>query len=596
MMSVENKLAAIRNSAAALDVETLRVECDELIDIIEKQLVINPAQFFTALQSSLNSFDDSNTQILCDSFIKALRRDANAQLLEISSSVLKALQRKRKFTLMLQIADVILQIDENQLLVKRLYAQALIEEKRLVAAIAVLNQLQSSCSSAQHADELSESQGLLGRAWKQIYIDAAATGNVQTPQRTALKNAIRYYSDEFEQEPDQRLWHGINAVALRHRAIRDGIDLPTQNADGTLSAILQSIDRRMRDTSDNTDQQVPEQTLDMWSQATAAEACIADDQYDKALQWIAHYVDSQHPVQHSDAFELASTLRQFEEVWQLSDDRPAERKILEVLRAALLRREGGSVSVTDPGSQSNAVEEMLSNPSFEKVLGAERYKNLRWYQAGLNCASCVCRIENSLGSGLGTGFIVSSASVGLSCTHEFVVITNAHVVSSNLKEQQGTPSALPPEDAFIRFEQGLERDRVYRVLEILATSSRFELDFSVLALADLDKVLNTYSIAQRLPAADSKQRIYVIGHPKGGELSFSLHDNLLLDSEVPKLHYRAPTEGGSSGSPVFNENWELIGLHHAGARNMRRLNAKPGRYPANEGIWIQSIINQIKKS
>jgi V8-like Glu-specific endopeptidase len=85
----------------------------------------------------------------------------------------------------------------------------------------------------------------------------------------------------------------------------------------------------------------------------------------------------------------------------------------------------------------------------------------------------------------------------------------------------------------------------------------------------------------------------VIGHPKGGSLSFSIHDNVLLDHKAPHLHYRAPTEGASSGSPVFNSQWKLVGLHHAGSKDMRRLNGE-GTYAANEGIWIQSIIKAMK--
>jgi hypothetical protein len=116
-------------------------------------------------------------------------------------------------------------------------------------------------------------------------------------------------------------------------------------------------------------------------------------------------------------------------------------------------------------------------------------------------------------------------------------------------------------------------------------------------------------IAKILPALNNDQRVYIIGHPQGGELSFSLQDNELLDHEGPPagvpsqperclIHYRAPTEPGSSGSPVFNQapDWQLIGLHHAGGEYVRKLNGQSGTYAANEAIWIQSIAKAMADS
>jgi V8-like Glu-specific endopeptidase len=101
-------------------------------------------------------------------------------------------------------------------------------------------------------------------------------------------------------------------------------------------------------------------------------------------------------------------------------------------------------------------------------------------------------------------------------------------------------------------------------------------------------------------ASEQKQpRVYIIGYPGGRELSFSFQDNELLDHEGPpsgqpqiggvcRVHYRAPTEGGSSGSPVFDATgWRVIALHHKGGRfGMPRLNGGAGTYAANEGLAI----------
>ena len=83
----------------------------------------------------------------------------------------------------------------------------------------------------------------------------------------------------------------------------------------------------------------------------------------------------------------------------------------------------------------------------------------------------------------------------------------------------------------------------------------------------------------------------MIGHPAGGGLKFSIRGNDLLgyDPESFRVHYSAPTEGGSSGSPVFNQAWQLMAVHHAGDAKMRRFDDPSATYQANEGITIKAI-------
>ena len=96
----------------------------------------------------------------------------------------------------------------------------------------------------------------------------------------------------------------------------------------------------------------------------------------------------------------------------------------------------------------------------------------------------------------------------------------------------------------------------------------------------------------------------MIGHPLGGVLSFSVSDNEVVDHElddnplVPphsrRIHYRAPTEPGSSGSPVLHpETLDVVGLHRSGRVMPMRPDwprAKPDEpYQANEAVSIRSI-------
>ncbi|HRN57357.1 MAG TPA: serine protease, partial [Agriterribacter sp.] len=184
---------------------------------------------------------------------------------------------------------------------------------------------------------------------------------------------------------------------------------------------------------------------------------------------------------------------------------------------------------------------------------------------------------------------------------ELLLITNAHVVSNDAMQK-----ALHPDEAVVTFEVLDKGAAELRIAEVLWSSPGSLLDASVLRfdkeslaiVKALTKDIAFYPLAKRLPAlqddAPPGERVYIIGHPAGGTLQLSFQDNLLLDHEDPRIHYRTPTTGGSSGSPVFNQQWELIGLHHAGSGEMPRLHGQPGTYQANEGIWIQAIRNAIR--
>jgi V8-like Glu-specific endopeptidase len=88
----------------------------------------------------------------------------------------------------------------------------------------------------------------------------------------------------------------------------------------------------------------------------------------------------------------------------------------------------------------------------------------------------------------------------------------------------------------------------------------------------------------------------VIGHPaRRRRPHFSIRDNFLLDLDDRLVHYRSPTEPGSSGSPVFNEEWEVFALHYRGLPQMPRLHGA-GTYEANEGVRIDAILSQAVAS
>jgi len=56
----------------------------------------------------------------------------------------------------------------------------------------------------------------------------------------------------------------------------------------------------------------------------------------------------------------------------------------------------------------------------------------------------------------------------------------------------------------------------------------------------------------------------IIQHPGGERKQLTLRENRIVDVLPEFLHYTADTEGGSSGSPVYNDRWGSGALHHSG--------------------------------
>jgi hypothetical protein len=543
-------------------------------------------QFTEALREKVESFDKEGAAELCQNLITHLYRTTASYPSKEAEKVLQILRNKRMFLLMESVGDALIQTGQDTFKIRRQYAQSLIDQRSFTAAISVLKILISDTQNApahdpKAASENIEARGLIGRAYKQLYVNANTPSNTRNQQ--FLKESIGAYLNVYDSSPKDHIWHGINVVALLQRAKRDGVDLPG-SPDGMelAKAILQEVRDRDGDTK-----------AEYWDFATAAEACIALEKPDEALKWIARYIRAPYV----DAFEIATTLRQLTEVWQFDMNSEVGKQVLPILRAELLNREGGRVILDSQELRDQKIEEDSTIASYEKVFGIDSFNTYKWYMTGADRCLAVARIGRESSQGHGTGFLIRGSALWDKLNDDPVLVTNAHVVSDDPYVRM----AMPPEEAVITFE-ALGKGE-FRAGKILWTSPPRALDTTIIQfdeeeierLKELTQNLKPYPIAKTLPVIDETQRVYVIGHPFGGTLSISLQDNILLDYQDPRIHYRTPTEPGSSGSPLFNRQWQLIGLHHKGDKEMPMLNDKKGTYEANEGIWIKSIMAALNK-
>jgi len=543
------------------------------------------------LKQTLNRFDRDGSALLCDELIAQVQ--AGTKLEDgIGRKVLATLRRKSYFDQMEKVADALLFTRQDDTQIRRQYAQALIDQNKLTAAVYVLEGLIDRTEGKDPAEN-AEARGLLGRVYKQLYINATKTDRkaaLQPVNRQHLEQALGSYLSVYRSAPQKNLWHGINAVALCWRASEDGVALPE----------LPDFKALAREIQASVENSGPKEKIPAWDLATAAEASLALDEPEDALVWLSRYVrkKDENGIYEADAFELASTRRQLKEVWRLTIDEPPGSILLPLLEAQLLQRTGGRVDLAaeevKPTIQKieKAEERAAGDLKFEKVLGKEGVLSLGWYKIGLDRSQGVAKLHNKIGDGFGTGFLIRGGDLLPALGEEILLLTNAHVVSDD-PDVQAQYGSLDPSDPKITFEAfPASEGKSYTIAKLLFTSPPNALDATLLRLTPPVPPCQLYPIAKRLPLADGFQKALVIGHPLGGGLSFSLFDSLLLDWDDSKIHYRTPTEPGSSGSPVFNQQWDLIGLHHAGSKTLNKLHGE-GTYEANEGIWIQRIIRAL---
>lgn len=522
------------------------------------------ADFERSLVAALRAYDWAGAEAAVGSLVERVYNEAEPLPRETAGAALMALRRKRRFNLIARLSEALMRTGQDSALVRRHYAQALVDRGLRVAPEMVLEALAASPSA--DFGERAEAHGLLGRVYKQLYVAARTTRGGKAP--AFLSRAIAEYRRGYEMAPGERHWHGINIAALTIMAARDGVSLPDA-LDPTVLArdILGRLDER-RPTD-------PDRAERPHDAATRMEACLVLGQPHDAQHAALDYVS--HP--DTDSFEAAGTLRQLTEIWMLTSDTPPGSTILPLIQSAQLRGEGGAVGLESLVQEIDTVERARKN--LERVFGDDRTQTIQWYEEGLKRARSVARIERLNGRGHGTGWLVDAAAF-LPGRRGVLLLTNAHVVNAEGGQ------ALLPEQARANF-QGTRDIVSFERVEWSSPVS--QLDATLLSLSAPPNGIDPVPLCGApLTLQSPPQRVYIMGHPGGRDLEFSLHDNRLLACSASLAHYRTPTEGGSSGSPVFDsEGWQAVALHHAGSDTIARLDDPRSTYKANEGVLIAAL-------
>lgn len=241
--------------------------------------------------------------------------------------------------------------------------------------------------------------------------------------------------------------------------------------------------------------------------------------------------------------------------------------------------------------------------ALERIIGASsQLQAANFLSRGTRAAATVARVSLMRGGReipLGTGFLVSPR----------LLMTNNHVI----------PDLATVGSVFVEFGAETSIDNGQ------GRPARFRLDPGVLVT---DRHLD-YSVVAVTPDADGRSpgdrfgwnrlivqqgkavvgdSMNIIGHPSGRLKEIAIRDNTLDLQLDDFLHYATDTEPGNSGSPVFNDQWEVVALHHSGVPrtdNQGRILRKDGQlwrrgdgdgaidWVANEGARVSVILKHL---
>jgi V8-like Glu-specific endopeptidase len=240
----------------------------------------------------------------------------------------------------------------------------------------------------------------------------------------------------------------------------------------------------------------------------------------------------------------------------------------------------------------------------ERFIGRNDLMSVSYLEFALQVSQSICRIINRSRSGrvigYGTGFLVSP----------HLILTNNHVLTSVEEARMALAEFNYENDKTGQMKKSL----AYELDPFSFFVTHKELDYTLVAVREKPDLplLSSFgwnSLIEEEGKVILGEYVNIIQHPNGEHKQLALRENQLIDLLENFLHYRTDTAPGSSGSPVFNDQWEVVGIHHSGVPKTdaqgnfittdgRLWHPSMGEeqidWIANEGVRISRIIKDIK--
>jgi endonuclease G len=263
--------------------------------------------------------------------------------------------------------------------------------------------------------------------------------------------------------------------------------------------------------------------------------------------------------------------------------------IIEGLRAAerFKRAKSRQDALRDASGQSDAImldrrrTFMLASQSvlFESIIDGSDLLPIRYLEMGRLASRAVGRIHipptDGRGMGFATGFLIAPG----------LLMTNQHVLPSEAAARAASVT-MDADDGI----DGLPMTpRVFRLDSSRGYIADPTLDFAIVGMAPraTDGTPLAHYGYLRLQAMTGKivrdEYATIIQHPNGRQKHIAARNNkvhvYIYDHDLPAeeraanafLYYSTDTLRGSSGAPVFSDQWYVAALHRRGVPRTRRV-------------------------
>lgn len=261
--------------------------------------------------------------------------------------------------------------------------------------------------------------------------------------------------------------------------------------------------------------------------------------------------------------------------------------------------------------RTNVAKLVQNAPALEKIVrDTNSFLPIEtWLSRAIDIRNRVCRFSFDIGRLLpvGSGFLVAPD----------VVLTNHHVVASVINGIRQAKQIRVQFDHYELTDGSVSAGTIVQTAEkwLIASAPHDPVDITVhdlttepnpanldFALVRLERKIGDENARDRkrgwldLETTAENARAgapaFIAQYPGERPMQLALDTGGVIgySPNELRLRYHTNTLGGSSGAPVFNQDWELLALHHAGDPEYPELDT--GKY--NEGIPIRTLTRHLR--